>query len=156
MAQSRWPEIKEQLILVEGWARDGLTDIQIAKNLGISKDTFYKYKKEHADFADSLKRNKEVADREVENALFKRAMGYEYTETTYERIENAVIEPDGSIKMEPGTKIKTVVKQVAPDTTAQIFWLKNRKPTDWRDKRETELTGKDGGAIIVKLPEELE
>jgi len=141
VAKSRWPEVQEKLILVEGWARDGLTDIQIAHNLGISKDTFYKYKNEHPDFADSLKRNKEVADREVENALFKRAMGYEYKETTYELIENMVVEPDGAIRVEPGTRIKTVVKQVAPDVTAQIFWLKNRKPGEWRDKREVNVEG---------------
>ena len=66
----------EKLILVEGWARDGLTDVQIAEKIGISKQTFYDWKKKYIDFSDSLKRGKEVVDREVENALLKRALGY--------------------------------------------------------------------------------
>ena len=139
MAQSKWPEVKEKLIRVEGWARDGLTDEQIAKNLGISKDTFYQYKKQHPDFSETLKRGKEVVDREVENALFQRAMGYEYEEDT------VITNPDGS------QVIKTVTKKMAPDVTAQIFWLKNRKPAEWRDKREIEATGKDGEPFQITI-----
>lgn len=141
MAKSKWPMVQEKLPLVIGWARNGLTDEQIAKNLGIGKDSFYKYKNLYPDFAEALKINKEVADLAVENALYRRAMGYEYVETTYERIENTVILPDGTITMEPGTKVKTVVKQMAPDVTAQIFWLKNRKPAEWRDKRDIDVGG---------------
>ena len=127
MAKSKWPDVQDKLQsgLVEAWARDGLTDEQIAHNLGISKDTFYVYKREHADFADALKKGKEVVDIAVENALFKRAMGYSYDEVTYE----------------DGKPVKVVTKQVAPDVTAQIFWLKNRKPAEWRDKREVEQNG---------------
>ncbi|WP_297134059.1 hypothetical protein [Terrisporobacter sp.] len=114
-----------KLILIEGWARDGLTDEQIYNNLGISKDSFYKYKKQYSDFSDSLKRGKEIVDYEVENALLKRALGYEYDEITYEN----------------GEEVKRVTKQVAPDTTAQIFWLKNRKADKWRDKKDVEHSG---------------
>lgn len=87
---------RKGLVLVEGWARDGLTDVQIAKNIGIQQSTFYDWKLKHVEFSEALKRSKDVADYEVENALFKKAkMG---------------------------------------DVTAQIFWLKNRKPKQWRDK----------------------
>lgn len=110
----------EGLIKLEGWARDGLTDEQIAKNIGINRDTLYRWKKAHSDISDALKRGKEVIDRQVENALLKRALGYTYDEVTFE----------------DGVEVKRVRKQVAPDTTAQIFWLKNRKPEEWRDKRE--------------------
>lgn len=110
----------EGLIKLEGWARDGLTDEQIAKNIGINRDTLYRWKKAYPDFSDALKRGKEVIDRQVENALLKRALGYTYDEVTFE----------------DGVEVKRVRKQVVPDTTAQIFWLKNRKPEDWRDKRE--------------------
>jgi hypothetical protein len=151
MAKSRWPEVEEKLVQVAGWARNGLTDAQIAHNLGISVDTFYTYKKEHPEFAEALKVNKEIADLAVENALFKRANGYQYEEVTYERIETTVVEPDGSIHLEPGTKIKTVIKQQAPDVTAQIFWLKNRKPAEWRDKRDVGLDNADGLTINVRL-----
>lgn len=108
------------LIKLEGWARDGLTDDQIAKNIGINRDTLYRWKKAHSDISDALKRGKEVIDRQVENALLKRALGYTYDEIT----------------LEGDDEVKRVRKQVAPDTTAQIFWLKNRKPEEWRDKRE--------------------
>lgn len=110
----------EGLIKLEGWARDGLTDEQIAKNIGINRDTLYRWKKAHSDISDALKRGKEVIDRQVENALLKRALGYTYDEITFEGDD----------------EVKRVSKQVVPDTTAQIFWLKNRKPEEWRDKRE--------------------
>lgn len=130
MAKSKWEtHVKDKLILVEAWARNGLTDEQIAKNLGISKDTFYKYKKEHTDFSDSLKRGKEVIDIEVENALLKRALGYKYNEVTRELTDEGL------------QVTKIVTKEVVPDTTAQIFWLKNRKPEDWRDKKDIEHSG---------------
>ena len=96
MAKSKWEDVKDKLTLVEGWARDGLTDEQIANNLAISIDTFYKYKKKYPEFSESLKRGKEVVDYEVENALLQNAL-------------------NGNI-------------------TAQIFWLKNRKPKQWKDK----------------------
>jgi hypothetical protein len=146
MSKPKWEDVNEKLILVEGWARDGLTDEQIAKNLGIGKTAFYKYKKEHAEFANTLKRGKEVIDYEVENALLKRALGYEYTEVTKERIldRDEAGQPLVDIHGLPCYKMvvtKTVKKEVAPDTTAQIFWLKNRKPKDWKDKRDVEHSG---------------
>ena len=117
----------EKLILIEGWARDGLTDEQIAKNIGISKQTFYDWKKKYADFSDSLKNGKEVIDIQVENSLLKRALGYEYEEVS-EKFEGGIL-----------TERKITKKQVVPDTTAQIFWLKNRKPSVWRDKAQVDI-----------------
>lgn len=116
-----WLE-KDKLILLEGWARGGLTDEQIAKNMGIAPSTLYEWKKKSKEFSESLKKGKEVVDFEVENALLKRALGYEYEEETYEN----------------GILTKKVKKQVPPDTTAQIFWLKNRKPNNWKDRVETD------------------
>ena len=121
--------VKPKLGLVEVWARDGLSDEGIAKKLGISRDTLIGYKKEFSDFSDTLKRGKDVVDAEVENALLKRALGYEYEEVT-EEYEN------GSL-----TKTKKTIKQVVPDVGAQAFWLKNRKPDDWRDRQELGITG---------------
>ena len=118
---NEWLE-KDKLILLEGWARDGLTDEQIAKNIGITRTTLYDWKKKETNIADALKKGKEVIDFEVENALLKRALGYEYEEETYEN----------------GILTKKVKKHVAPDTTAQIFWLKNRKPNNWKDRVETD------------------
>ena len=92
-----WLE-KDNLILLEGWARDGLTDEQIAHNMGIATSTFYEWKKKSKEFSESLKKNKDIVDFEVENALLKNAM-------------------EGNV-------------------TAQIFWLKNRKKLQWRERIE--------------------
>lgn len=112
------------LLKLEGWARDGLTDEQIAKNIGIKRQSLYDWKKKYPDISDALKKGKEVVDRSVENALLKRALGYSYTETTKELVGSKMV------------VVKEVVKQVQPDTTAQIFWLKNRLPDIWRDKKD--------------------
>lgn len=101
----------ENRLRIQGWCRDGLIEKQIYKNMGIGKSTFYKWKNENVEFAELLKESKETADREVENALFKSATGF--------------MGPDE--------------KYYPPNTTAQIFWLKNRKHEDWRDKRETDV-----------------
>lgn len=76
------------LIKVQGWARQGLTNEQIAKKIDIVMSTFYRWKIEHKEFSDALKKGKEVVDFEVENALLKRALGYKYEEVTWERIQN--------------------------------------------------------------------
>ena len=118
---------KEGLIKLEGWARDGLTDEQIASNIGISAKTLYEWKKKYSEICNTLKKGKEVVDIQVENALLKRALGYEYTEVTK---EITIDEKTGESKL---VVTKEVTKQVAPDVTAQIFWLKNRKPNEWKN-----------------------
>lgn len=131
----------EGLLKIEGWARDGLTDEQIAANIGIRAGTLYDWKNRFSDISEALKKGKEVVDRQVENALLKRALGYTYKETTREPVLN----PDtGKVEL---TITKTVTKQVVPDTTAQIFWLKNRKPETWRDKRE--ITTDDNDQVMA-------
>lgn len=120
---------EEGLLKIEGWARDGLTDKQVAHNMNIAESTLHEWKKKYSVLSESLKRGKEVVDRQVENALLKRALGYEFKETTQELTED-------------GMRVtKVITKQQTPDTTAQIFWLKNRKPQEWRDKQETEISG---------------
>ena len=125
----KWLE-PEGLLKIEGWARDGLTDEQIAHNMGISRDTLIQWKKKYSDISDTLKKGKEVVDRAVENALLKRALGCTVKEKTTMYDENG-----------EKTSERVVEKDVPPDTTAQIFWLKNRKPEEWRDKRDIGLSG---------------
>lgn len=232
---------EDGLIKLEGWARDGLTDKQIAHNIGVTEQTLNVWKKKYPSLFESLKRGKEVIDRQVENALLKRALGYEYEEVTRERMvdtgqnkrhggESKLTEKEwgfakkyfngkccycgnytddltkdhvkplnndgalsfnnvipacrscnskkkdkemmswyqsvdyydkekmrkifdyidfvnsigGSLENEDDTSelvvTKIVTKQVIPDTTAQIFWLKNRKPYEWRDRREIDAS----------------
>ena len=122
---NEWLE-NDKLILLEGWARSGLTDEQIAKNIGIATSTFYEWKKKELEFSEALKKGKEVIDFEVENALLKRALGYTIT------IKEEKLDKDGCVH----TLEKDV--HIPADTTAQIFWLKNRKPNTWKDKVETD------------------
>lgn len=103
MAKYEYWLTPEGLLLLEGWARDGLTDEQIANNIGISRSTLAEWKKKYEDISDTLKKGKEIVDYQVENALLCNA--------------------------------------IKGDTTAQIFWLKNRRPDKWRDKRDLEHSG---------------
>lgn len=114
-------------LLLEAWARDGLTDEQLATKMGISRSTLADWKIKYPDISDALKRGKEVVDIEVENALLKRAKGYEYLE---EKVEIEEL-PGGVIK---SRKVVQTIKQVAPDVGAAAFWLKNRHPDVWRDR----------------------
>ena len=109
----KWLE-PESLILLEGWARDGLTDEEIAKNMCISVATLYNWKNTYLEISEALKKGKEFADYRVENALYNSAL-------------------DGN-------------------TTAQIFWLKNRRPDKWRDKP---ISDKNTEKVIEKLDEVL-
>lgn len=139
--KSYWDlKIKDRLTEIEAWARDGYLDIHIAKLLDVSIRTFMKYKSEKSQLAQVLKVNKEIADIEIENALRSRALGFEYKEKT--TITEAL--PDGTIVR---YKEKEITKRVLPDTTAQIFWLKNRQPAKWRDAWKIQLTGDNDGPV---------
>ena len=126
MAKGKYQEWLEPdgLLLLEGWARDWLTDEQLAEKMGCGVRTLYDWKERFPQISQALKKGKEVVDLQVENALLKRALGYEYIE---ERIE---------VSDKDGRKVIQTTKTVPPDTTAQIFWLKNRRPDKWRDKPE--------------------
>ncbi|WP_342416261.1 transposase [Paenibacillus sp. FSL R10-2782] len=114
--------VEPKLLLIEAWARDGMIQEDIAKKLGVAMSSFSEYKNKYPELSEALKRGQEVIDVQVENALLKRAMGYRYDEVTCEY----------------GEETKRVTKEVQPDVTAQIFWLKNRKPDVWRDKKEVD------------------
>lgn len=141
---NEWLE-KDKLILLEGWARDGLTDEQIAKNIGINRTTLYDWKKKEINIANTLKKGKEIIDFEVENALLKKALGYTIT------LNKQKVTKDGDV-----VNITEEV-HVPPDTTAQIFWLKNRQPKKWRDKVEQDVTLLDNKIRIINtLPKDNE
>ena len=130
----RWDPwiIEDGLTKIQGWARDGLIDKQIAHNMGVSPTTIREWKKRFPEIAEALRKGKEVVDREVENALYKRALGYWVTET------ETTTYSDGT------TKTTEKRRHIVPDTTAQIFWLKNRKPDQWREKNDLTLTPSNG------------
>ena len=144
MAAKKSPKLdklldKDNMLRIEGWLRDGLSIEQICTNLGVTYKVWYKAIEVSEEFAQLSTRTKDVVDREVENALYKRAMGYEYEEITEEYEMGFLV------------KKKVVTKHMAPDTGAQVFWLKNRKSDIWRDRREVDNT-----LALEKLDEVLE
>lgn len=145
MAVSKYEtNVKPKLFLVEMWARDGLTDEQIAENLDISVASFYNYKNEHLEFLESLKKGKEVADYEVENALFKKALGYNAKIKKAFKVKEVLYENGKRLKETERIEYAEDEVHIPADTTAQIFWLKNRKPNTWRDKQELEHKANNG------------
>ena len=114
------------LVLIQGWARDGLSMDQIAESMNVSRSTLFKWKAENQMLSDALLINREIADRQVENALFKVAKGFHYTEDK--------IAPSGS-------KITGVKSYQAPNVGAIKLWLSNRKPDVWRDTQHIEAEG---------------
>lgn len=112
----------------------GATDGELADFFVVNVDTIHEWKKIYKEFSDAIKRGKSLADANVASKLYHRATGYEHE--------------DVDIKMYEGGIIKTpLIKHYPPDTTAAIFWLKNRKPKEWRDKQEIDHTS--GGEKIV-------
>ena len=133
----------EGILKVEGWARDGLINEEIAHNMGITSETLRVWNNKYPAISVALKKGKEVIDRQVENALLKRALGFEYEET------KIIIEKDDQGK--DRKRQEKIIKYALPDTTAQIFWLKNRKPYEWRDRKNIDYEG-EGTHIINILP----
>lgn len=123
---------------IEKLAIHGLIDTEIADILGVDERTITRWKKDES-FLSTIKRGKLQADLEVEKALYKRALGYEYTETHKEGKRN----DDGTIQVQ---HVKTVNKVIPPDTAAAFIWLKNRR--GWRDKMDITSAGEKIGIHI--------
>lgn len=119
----------------------GMTDKQLAKAFGVSEQTLNTWKKEHPEFLESLKRGKDDFDSDrVEKSLLKRALGYKFKEVTKE----SVLDPETLDKTLEVSK--EVVKEVAPDPTSIIFWLKNRQSKRWRDAKNID----HGGGVTMR------
>lgn len=114
--------------LVKSYSARGYTDAELAKIFNVTEQTINNWKKDYPEFFESLKSGKMLADCKVEASLYQRACGYSHPEvhiTTYE----------GKVTLTP------IIKHYPPESTAMIFWLKNRKPGEWREKQEIELSG---------------
>lgn len=124
---------------VEKLCRLGATDAELADFFDVSETTINNWKGKHPEFVEALKRGKAQADAEVADKLFKRATGYEHESVKIFQYEGGIIEAP-------------YVKRYPPDTTAAIFWLKNRRPDLWRDKQDVEHSG-ELPVIVVKREE---
>jgi transcriptional regulator with XRE-family HTH domain len=137
-------------LLAQGYARQGLSDEQIAENLGISAETLYQYVKKYPEFSEALKDGKAPVDIQVENALLRRALGYKFTERTIEYNANT---SEGS----PSVKsIKETKKEIPPDVLAIKFWLQNRRPKEWREVKDVNIAASFESKVRAMTAEELD
>lgn len=126
---------------IEALCRDGVNEKQIASALNVAYSTFKEYKKKFPAFSALLKKGKEISFAQVENALYKRAIGYDYEEVRTEYIERGKDRKNGNLTITDKVKDKKVTritKHVPGDVTAQIFIAKNRRPDKWADKHQIE------------------
>ena len=127
------PEFVQQ---AEKLCKLGATDLEIADFFEIDVRTLHRWKADNTEFCHALKAGKAEADERVERSLFARANGYEHDEVDLRVVNGEVVQ----------TPIR---KLYPPDTTACIFWLKNRRPDLWRDRVEQTIQGPNGGPIQV-------
>lgn len=139
MAAGRPSKFKAEFVAqAEKLCKLGATDIEMADFFGVDVRTLYRWKTESAEFCQALKTGKDEADDRVERSLFARANGYEHDEVDIRVVDHAIVQ----------TPIR---KYYPPDTVAAIFWLKNRRPAQWREMKALEVTGADGGPIQSKV-----
>ena len=129
---------EEGLLRIQGWARDGLTDKDIAKNMAVGLSTLKEWKNRFEQIKEALSVGKDAADRVVENALYKSACGYTVTITEPVKVRRVIYDERTGKKSEEYEEVVPAKKQIhfPAQVTAQIFWLKNRKPAQWRDKTD--------------------
>ncbi len=127
--------------LAEKLSRLGLTDIEMADIFEVSVRTLHRWKVESEEFCHSLKIGKEHADARIERSLYQRAAGYGFVEQQAIKVKVS--------QYEETVEVVDLERHMPPDTTAGIFWLKNRRSADWRDKQEVEHTG---GVTMIMQP----
>jgi hypothetical protein len=113
----------------------GLTDPQVCQALGITDPTLQAWKRAHEEFLSAVKRGKAEADAKVEKSLFQRACGYSHPDVDIRVVANQIVETP-------------LVKHYPPDTVACIFWLKNRRSGEWRDRTEHTVEGPNGAPLV--------
>ena len=137
------------LTLISGWARDGLIDKDIASKMDIAYSTFRVWRDKYPTISSALKKQKQIVDFEVENALLKKCFGY--NAPVKKNLKLKRVEYKEGFKIKEYEEIVEVTDEVhiPADTTAQIFWLKNRQPDKWREKVDKTNNSDDDKVVIV-------
>lgn len=138
-AMSRPSKFKPEFIAqAEKLCRLGATDMELADFFDVEVRTLYRWKADNEQFCQALKSGKNEADDRVERSLYARANGYEHDEVDIRVVQGGIVQ----------TPIR---KYYPPDTTAAIFWLKNRRAAEWRETKAVELTGEGGGPVLNEI-----
>lgn len=148
--------VKPNLEKVKDWYRNGATEEEVAKKLGISLRSLHNYKTRYPEFLEAVSKSRDIADAEVEAALFKKATGSIITEEAVIKLKKEYYENGRKTLVEEFIEKVELKREIPSDTVAAIFWLKNRRSEQWKDKRDVELSGglKVANADVSKLSDE--
>lgn len=138
---------EDGLLLLRKWARNGLTDAEIAQQMEVGYTTLKEWKRKYPSIRTALKKTKDMYDSEVEEALEKAALGYYVYEETWKNKWNARTK-EFELTLDQRKKV-----WIKPDTTAQIFWLKNRDKLHWRDRQEVQVDVDEDATGVIALPD---
>ena len=133
---------EEYCQLAKNYSLMGATDVEMAGFFNVSQQTLNSWKNKHSEFLESIKSGKQEADAAISSKLYHKAMGYSHPDTKFATHEGKI------------TDREEYTKHHAPDTTALIFWLKNRQPDKWREKKEVEVSGSMIGSLIDEVQDE--
>lgn len=118
----------------------GATDMELADFFDVHRATLYRWKAAYPEFRDAIKTAKEHADERIERSLYQKACGYDYVEKQAIKVKDVVYDNGKRVRETERIEIVDVERHQPADTTGQIFWLKNRRPKEWREKQEVEHT----------------
>jgi transposase len=156
MAKGKYEEwrTEEGLVRLRGWARDGLTIEEISQKIGVSRSTLNDWIKKYPDISDTIKKGKEVADREVEESLFHKACGFKIKIEKPFKLKKVIYDKKTGKKTKEEETVEYATEEVyiPPDTVAMIFWLKNRKPDVWKDRPENIQAESSEAAGVIEIP----
>ena len=149
------------MLLVRAWARDGLTDEELAEKIGIARSTLNEWKIKFPAFAELLARTKEIVDVEAENSLIKMVNGYAYTDQTAIKVKTEWYDPDTGKKTLTTEEVIVIDLQKwhPADVKAAIFFLKNRAGKRWKEKQIIEVNDVKSRGIkftFENLPDDVE
>lgn len=139
---------------IKGWARNGLTNEEIAQKIGITRKTLQIWRKKYPAIGDALKEGKEAADLVIEDSLYRRAQGYTIKVMKHMKIKNIVYDEETRKKIKEEEEIKEYFDDlhIPADVTAIIFWLKNRKPKEWRNTPAVDIPESENENYIIEMP----
>ena len=140
---------EEGQIRLQGWARDGLSDEQLAEKMGVCPSTFYAWKNKYPEISEALREGKEVADRRVENALYNSCFDRKITIRRPFKVKE-VYYNDGKRCERERVMYGEEDVAIPANEKAIEFWLANRKPEKWSRKEKLEVSGDKGGPLVIR------
>lgn len=152
-----WSENEDNQRVLSAWSRAGMTDEEIARQIGISRSTLVEWKKKYPQISKALSDGKDFADRLVEDSLYKKAMGFYVFEQKAFKVKNIEYDESGK-KISEKEELQTAEERhyIEPDIKAIIFWLKNRKPEIWKEKIEENSVDEEGSGVLILTPSQVE